>query len=218
MASSSSPPARPDTWEPLSRGLEYDGEERANLLRIIAIGLFYGVQLMTHYGVDAGPIAIPVETRAVDQFHARITVLAVVWVMLSLGLALCLRSRLFPSWLKYLSTLADLLLLTAVLVIADGPRSPLVAAYFVVVALAVLRFRLRLIWFVTAGAMLCYLAVNVYASRFAAREIHVPVYQQLLVLIALALEGLILGQAIRKVRRTARLYALRQASIEEPPS
>ncbi len=44
-------------------------------------------------------------------------------------------------------------LLTSILAIADTPSSPLVAGYFVLVALSALRFNVNLIRFATVGVM-----------------------------------------------------------------
>jgi O-antigen ligase len=107
--------------------------------------------------------------------------------------------------------------------VADGPRSPLVAAYSLVIAVAALRFRLRLVWFATLGSMAGYLVLLGYArwfagrdeSLFGPRDLSVPRYQQLIVLFALALLGIVLGQMIRRVRALAEDYARRLQSVKE---
>ncbi|HVA47833.1 MAG TPA: hypothetical protein VNH11_15805 [Pirellulales bacterium] len=43
--------------------------------------------------------------------------------------------------------------MTPVLMLADGPRSPLVVGYFLVVLLAGLRFSLWLVWCATCGSL-----------------------------------------------------------------
>ena len=71
----------------------YEAESRANLLRIIAIGSFYLVHLWSYFHAqgkvpnfgffqlaDAGEIG--------RQFHTQITLLAVAWAMLALGILL----------------------------------------------------------------------------------------------------------------------------------
>jgi hypothetical protein len=191
----------------LGRWQEYEGEARANLLRIIGIGAFYIVELLNYYGLQLGFIEIP--QLADRPFHEAVTALAVVWTMLSLGVLLCLRQRFFPAILKYLTTACDLVLLTAVLVLASGPRSPLVAGYFLVIVLATLRFRLPLVWFASGGAMLGYLFLCGYAKWFTAQDVRVPRYHQLIVLLALALTGIILGQVIRRARGLLRDLAIR---------
>ena len=92
-------------------------------------------------------------------FHLAVTSLAVAWTMVGLGVLLCLRGRVFPAAVKYVSTGCDLVLLTALLTVANGPRSPLIAVYFVIVALASLRFSTPLVRFASVGAVAGYLFV-----------------------------------------------------------
>jgi hypothetical protein len=188
-------------WFIVGRWEEYEGESRANLLRIIGIVAFYTVELLNRYYF-----------QVVDErFHQTVTALAVAWTMVALGTLLCLRRRIFPPALKYVTMAADVLLLTGILMVADGPRSPLVIGYFLVVSLAALRFQLRLIWFSTLGAMAAYLVLLGYAKWFAGREeslfgprdITVPRYHQLILLLGLALCGTVLGQVIRRVKAMA---------------
>ena len=54
------------------------------------------------------------------------------------------------------------------LTIADGPRSPLVVAYFLVIALAALRLSLPLMWMATLGSMAGYLFLLGYVDYYAA--------------------------------------------------
>ena len=62
----------------------------------------------------------------------------------------------------YLATAWDLLMLTMVLLIADGARSPLTVGYFLVIGLAALRFSLPLIRFATVVAISGYFYVAHY--------------------------------------------------------
>ena len=197
-------------WFIVGRWQEYEGEARANLLRIVGIGAFYIVELINYYGLHLGVIDMP---QVVDKnFHQSVTGLAVIWVMIAMAILLALRQRYFPALLKYVSSGCDLALLTAILFIADGPRSPLVVGYFLLIALAGLRFSLPLIWFTTGGAVGGYVAVAGYTRWLADARLRVELYHELIFLLALALTGLILGQAIRRVRGLARDYAARLAA------
>ncbi|HEV3168282.1 MAG TPA: hypothetical protein VGZ22_30035 [Isosphaeraceae bacterium] len=194
-------------WFIVSRWHEYAGEERTNLLRIVGIGAFYLVELVNYYGLNLGFIEMPrLRNR---PFHLAVTAVAVAWVMVALGVHLCLRRRVFPAALKFLTTGCDLLLLTALLCVADGPRSPAVAVYFLILALATLRLSPALVRFATLGAMASYLVVLGYAKWFTSRSIRVPRYHELMFLIALGLTGFTLGQAVRLVRKVAQDYAAR---------
>ena len=128
---------------------------------------------------------------------------------------ICLTQHVFPASLKFLSTAADLVLLTVILVLADGPKRPLVVAYFLLVVVAMLRFSLPLVWFTTVGSILCYMFLLGYAKWFTTRAIHVEQYQQAIFLVALVLTGIILGQVVRRVRKMASEYAGRVAADNE---
>lgn len=192
-------------WFIVGRWQEYEGEGRANLLRIAGIGVFYSVEPANSW---AGVVDRP--------FHQAMTALALAWAMMGLGVLVCLTQHIFPASLKFLSTAADLVLLTAVLMLADGPKSPLIVAYFLLIVLAALRFNLRLIWFASAGSILSYMFVLGYARWFTERDIRVARYQQAIVLLALALTGIVLGQVIRRVRAIAVEYAARVAATDPP--
>src|SRR5688572_615489 len=128
-------PAADRQWFIVGRWQEYEGEGRANLLRIVAIGAFYAVQLAYFY-----QLAEP--TAQQEQFHRSATALAVAWSLASLAVLLCLRRRVFPAALKFVSVGADIVMLTALASLGSGPQSPLVFVYFLVIVLAGLRFSL----------------------------------------------------------------------------
>ena len=199
-------------WFIVGRREEFEGEGRANLLRLIGVAAFYAVELVNYYGLNLGFLEMP---RVVERpFHLAITFLTLAWAMLCLCILLCRRERIFPSWLKYLSTGGDLVLLTSTLALADGPKSPLVIAYFLVIVLASLRFNLRLIWFASAGAVGGYLFLLGFARwgslpGWDNSDMTVPRYYQIIFVLGLALTGVVLGQVIRRVRGLAEHYARR---------
>jgi hypothetical protein len=187
-------------WFIVGRWQEYEGEGRANLLRIAGIALFYAIELANYW---AGAVSRP--------FHQAVTALALTWAVVGLGVLFCLAQRVFPTSLKFLSTGADLVLLTTILVLADGPKSPLVVAYFLLIVLATLRVSMPLIWFATIGAISGYMFLLGYAKWFTDRDMHVARYEQAILLLALALTGIVLGQVVRRVRTMAVEYAARVA-------
>jgi hypothetical protein len=139
------------------------------------------------------------------KFHIEMTLLAVAWAMLALGVLLVLQQRIFPLWLPFCTTACDIVLLTSVLCISSGARSPLVAGYFLILVLAALRLNLPLIWCATALCGLGYLAVLGYAKWFpladGVGQSRVPRYHQVIVLLAIVLAGVMLGQIVRAVWR-----------------
>jgi hypothetical protein len=200
------------SWYIVGRWQEYHGEGRANLLRIVGIVAFYIVELANYRGFRLGVFEMP-RVESVDHaFHLAVTAVAVAWTMTALAVQICLRNQVFPASLKFLSTGADVVLMTCVLCVSNGPRSPLVVGYFLIVALAALRLNLPLVWFATVGSMLGYLVVLGYAKWFAARDLRVPRYHEVMFLLALALTGITIGQVLRRARSMALEYAARRAA------
>lgn len=183
-------------WFISGRWQEYEGESRANLLRVGGIAGFYLVELFNR-------AAVP------PEFHHAVTALAAGWVMAAWAVHMCLRRRVFPAAMKYLSTGADLLLFTALLLLADGPRSPLIAGYFFILCLSALRFSTGLVRFASFGALASYLFVAGQAARVRP-ALAVGRNHELIVLLSLALCGVTLGQLLRRVRALAEDYARRR--------
>ena len=211
-----SPPASASArhWYIVGRWQEYDGEWRANLIRTVSIGAFYAVELLGFYGVNLTWLHI--EPEFARQFHLAISALAAAWIIVAFGTFYCLRMGIFPAALKYVTTGCDLVLLTAMIGAASGPRSPLVMGYFVILAVAALRLQLRLIWCATLGALAGYLMLLGLAKwqdvwfGLPHRELGVPRYTQLITLLALAMTGITLGQVTRRVKTMCEDYARRE--------
>jgi hypothetical protein len=202
-------------WYIVGRWQEYEGEARTNLLRLAAVSAFYAIELINYYGVDLVFIQLPKVSDA--AFHRTVTAIAAAWILLGLGVHVWLRVHLMPEALKYVATALDVMLLTLLLMVADGPRSPLVAGFFLIPAAATLRFRLRLVWFATIAAMLGYVWLLGWAIWIEpARQVRVPRYHELIFLTALAMSGIIQGQVIRRVKSLAAEYARRQAAAAAP--
>lgn len=202
---------RDRSWQIVGRWQEYEGEARANLLRVLGVAAFYAIELVNYHGLHLGFLELPRQQDLTPEFHKAVTALAVAWTMLALGVYLCQARRIFPAALKFVSTGIDLVLLTTVLTLADGPRSPLVVGYFLLIALSALRFNLPLVRCATLGAVVGYLVVCGHARWYATGAVRVPRYHQIMMLTALALTGIVLGQIIRRVRSLADDYARRAA-------
>ncbi len=220
-------PTSPDqqTWHIVQRWQQYEGEARANLLRIAAIGTFYLIHLWNYFSSqgklpDWGFLQLAKAGEIDRRFHVMVTLLALAWLAAAAAVHLSLRARVFPIWLPITSITVDLLFLSGILCISSGPRSPLVVGYFLIVALAALRFSLPLVRVATIGGMFGYLGVLGCAKWPAvfglATEVDrsVPRFHQLVFLVGLGLTGIVLGQVIRRMRRLAEDYAQRLSPHE----
>jgi hypothetical protein len=101
-------------------------------------------------------------------------------------------------------------LLTSLAALANRALSPLVLAYFLIIAMSALRFSLSLVWFSSIGAVLGYYAlVGMTDPTWFDKEHVVPVPTQLVTLLSLGLTGIVLGQVVRRVKAMAAEYAER---------
>jgi hypothetical protein len=116
--------------------------------------------------------------------------------------------------MKFITTTVDIWLLTLVIGVCDGPRSPLVVGYFLILAVAALRFSLRLVWLATVECLAGYGALVIYAEHFATRDKTVPRHSQMIFLAAILIAGLTMGAIVRRVRRLAFEFAQR---VEDRP-
>ncbi len=204
-------------WLVTSRWIEFRAEGRINLLRMTGIGVFYLIHLC-HYLETTGHLPSlsllqwsPSAEGMAGNYHLQVTLLALAWTGLALLVHLCLLQPYYPRWLGPLVTVADVVLLTAVLYVSAGPRSPLVAVYFLLLTLATLRCDVWIVQLATIAASLGYLALLGCARwpdlfGHGPWGDHVPRYQQLIMLATIILTGISLGQLVRSLPRTAESY------------
>ncbi len=185
-------------WHIANRWQEFEGEGRICILRVAMVLLFYSTQL-THalFWSDGSQEAI--------QFHRQATAVAVVWLLLSLGIGISLARAVFPSWLKYVSSLSDLTLLTILAWLGSGPASPLISIYGVIIVLGLLRWSLSVQWTTTLGAIAGYLFLvgSADATWFDAQHTTAPIHQAVTIS-ALFATGLATDQILRAIRSYAR--------------
>lgn len=209
MTSSTSDPN--PVWDAAQHWQAYAAEVRANLLRIIAVGSFYLIHLWNYLSSQGklpnwGILQLAAEGELERKFHLMVTFLTLAWLMLAAGVHFSLLDRVYPRWLPWVTSLLDVLLLSSVLCISSGPRSPLVSGYFLIIAVSALRLDLTLIRVTTVAAMLGYLGILGCAKWPALfglatdLDLRVPRYHQLVTLLALALTGIFLGQIVRRVK------------------
>jgi hypothetical protein len=188
-------------WFIVGRWQEYQGEARANLLRVVALVVFYGVQLAQYLRL-AEPDA------ANEAFQQHVTQVVAAWSLMAVAILILMQRRIFPAALKYVSTAGDVILLTLLASQGGGPSGPLVHVYFLIIALAAMRFSVGLIWLATIGSMFGYLAlVGLADPKWFDAEHTTPIADQLVTLASLGVCGLILGQAVRHVRKIAASFA-----------
>ncbi|HEY7311714.1 MAG TPA: hypothetical protein VH643_20295 [Gemmataceae bacterium] len=199
-----------ERWADARRLEAWAGEVRVNLLRAAALIVFYGHHLLDVYvyGRDAAP--------AVAVYHAEVTAIVLAWTGVVFVLYLCLSRRWVPPGLKYAASFWDVTMVSALLIASpDGPRSPLLYLYFVVVAASSLRLSLPLVYATTLGVMAAAtLVMGHYVFYRVGREAYyaadspyrIARSSEIIFLLSVGAVGLFAGQIVRQARRLVRGY------------
>ncbi len=193
-------------WHVTRRLLEFRGEERANLLRLLGITAFYLLHLLNRYGLAIGPVSLDKVEGITSSFHAAVTALAVIWAVLAGMILLLLRNRVMPRGLKYASTLADAVLLSGVLMIADGPSSPVALVFLLLIALAALRGNTRLVGVATGASLLGY-GLVVGQCLWKRPDLLPSPHVMITAALGMVLMGVVMAQITTAFRNVAQLYA-----------
>ncbi len=212
LAAPSNRPKAPSSspWHAAQRWQQFDGELRANMLRVFSLAIFFTIHLVNYYR----PFGLfEIATKPELWFHQGVTTLVAAWVMVAFAIFLTLRQRVFPTLLPYATTAVDIAFITALLCMGGGQQSPLIAAFPMVLVMAALRFNLTLIRMATLGCLFSYLFVSAAAKwpeLLGDRQIgRVPRYSQVITLACIGIAGVMLGQLIRRIQTIASWYACR---------
>jgi serine/threonine-protein kinase len=134
-------------------------------------------------------------------FHWFVTGLVLVWAA---GATAFQRLAVRPGWrwpATYGWAALDVVLFTALLLRAHGPRSSLLVAYPLLIAGAALRFRISLVWFVTGLCSASYLALQADALWRRPAERHAAdAHAAVIFVLGLALMGLVMSLLLRRFR------------------
>jgi hypothetical protein len=213
---SSSTALSSDAWVDARRLEGWAGEARVNLIRVAALLVFYGHHLLNVYVFQDDP-------SLRGRFHFSVSALALSWSVMAFVVFYCLARRWAPPALKYVATAWDLGLITLLLAEGDGPRSPLLVLYFLVIVAAALRLSLPLVYLATLGSVLSYLLLlGGYAwyqigweEYYSNSAVRIPRPTQVIVVLALGTAGFLAGQLVRQAHRLVRGYPVRIASPRE---
>lgn len=191
-------------WTAAQRAEEWAGELRVNLIRMVAIAAFYAQHLINYYFRKMADLT--------PEFHLIVTGIALSWTAAALALHIGLVRRRSLPYLKYAAVAWDCFMATSLLIVSDGPRSPLLVVLLLIVATASLRVHLRLVWVASLLVILSYGVVCGH-SRWVRPESRIPVHHHVIFVLALGSAGLLAGQSVRQTRRFARDYADRLESV-----
>ncbi|MBM4059974.1 MAG: serine/threonine protein kinase [Planctomycetes bacterium] len=189
-------PVETRTRSLLHRSRRWIRRHTALAARLLAFVVFFGVTLV-NFGsgvVDGG-------------FLTRIGVLLLVWSAGSLALDALLSRGRRADLLRHAWATVDLLLLTAILLVADGARSPLLLVYPLLLAGSGLWWQVGMVRFMTVGVLVSYGVLMVDARwRFPGESLadHHLIFVAVMVVL-----GVVVGQQVRRTRSLGRLLARR---------
>jgi hypothetical protein len=199
-------------WADAQRLEAWAGEVRVNLVRAVALVAFYGHHLLNVY------VLSPDDASLRGFYNAAVTVVVLGWFAAVGLLYWCLSRRWAPPALKYVATGWDLVMLTALLMSnPDGPRSPLMFIYFVIIASAPCRLSLLLVQtttFAAVGSILVvmwhYVYVRVGSAAYFddSKGLRIPRATEVIFLLSLGAAGLLAGQVVRQARLMLGGYAV----------
>jgi serine/threonine-protein kinase len=153
---------------------------------------------------------------AAYQMHPRYTTLgrhlAVIaallsWLLVSLLCQRGVASDRHATWVRFLWSGADAAALTAILLIAQAFRSPLVILYPTLIAASGFWFRVSLVTTTTVLSLLGYLVLLLQASRLGADTM--PFHWHLLAFVAIVVTGLTVAYLVNRVSALTRFYECR---------
>ena len=167
--------------------------------RLAALGVFYVVEMVNyHYGISDWP------------FHWKMTALAIIWAAVSIVCDwLVDRPRLtLPARLVW-GTCDSLLLLAALLFVAGGVTSGLIAVYPLLIAASALWFHTRFVGFMTVLSLLSYgiLVVDFYCRRTQLQtNFDTSPTRHVLFAVSLVVLGAILSWLVHRLRALSQFY------------
>ena len=172
--------AEPVVW--LKRQETWAGDRKANRIRMAAVAVFTVNELVNYHVL-----------RVVDaRFHYGSLLVVAIWVAATALFAVLLREHIWPRALSYVIASTDVLLLTWLLLLGDGPKSPLVVLYFLVIALSGLRVDPRVCLY-TAGASTFGYGAVLQFMKMRQPDLLVPPYHAIIVALALILRGVVMA-------------------------
>ncbi|HEV3446885.1 MAG TPA: serine/threonine-protein kinase [Gemmataceae bacterium] len=177
---------------PLGHLLRWMRQRPALAATLLAVSVFYMNHLLLLLVVKA-----PAEG---GSFHWRMTWLLLLWATGAFFFQWLVNR---PRWHRlavFCWAGMDVLFFTGLLRMKDGPSSSLLVGYLLLIALAALRFRTSLVWFVTELCLLSY-TVLVVEKYWLDRE-QAPASPQTPVIFALSLllMGFVMNLLLRRVR------------------
>lgn len=189
-----------------------DGEARINLLRVLAVTLFYVVHLVNRsmVGMSGGP-TLDLDGLQVPIFDTAATALTIAWAGMSGAVLILLRTTWFRRAAGTTAAIADVVFLCVLLLLGNGPTSPLVFVLFLPIAASGLRGQRVAVWLTTVACLAAYGTTVAYATYRP--EFMPPRYHILVVAVALGMMGVVVDLVVGAFWRAMSAHAATVARV-----
>ncbi len=177
---------------PVGRVRRWARRRPALAVTVAALGLFYVNHLVSLY--------VWKRPDEAGIFHRFVTGLLLLWLAGAVVFQYLARETRSNPVVIYSWAGMDVILFTALLCVADGPRSTILVGYLLLVAGTALRFRISLVWFVTGLSLTGYLWLVLDAHWFRPQLAPAP-KAVLPFVLGLGMMGLIMHLLLRRVRQ-----------------
>ena len=173
-------PAENLVW--LQRRETWEGDVKANRIRLGALAFFAVNECLNYYGF-----------HIVDKrFHLGSLLIIGLWSLCAAIFGWMLRHHHMPRHSPFVMVSVDLLWLSWLLCLADGPKSPLVVIYFLIIALSGTRLNPRLCLFTAGVSILGYLSVLQFVKT-QAPQLMVARSHETIIVMSLVLMGTVMA-------------------------
>jgi serine/threonine-protein kinase len=137
--------------------------------------------------------------------HIAVIAVLVSWFVISFLCQRGMESDRHATWVRFVWSAVDPVVLTALLVIAQAFSSPLVILYPTLIAASGFWFRVSLVTTTTVTSSLGYVVLLLNASQTE----NVPPHRHLLALVAIIVTGLTIAYLVNRVSALTRFYERR---------
>jgi serine/threonine-protein kinase len=152
-----------------------------------------------------GSATRPAGTFPVDPgLHLRVLGLLGLWGLVSLLFQQLLNRKARMGWVPFAWSVADVGLLTAVLIVGGAFHTPLLVGFPILIATSGLWFRVPLVWFTTAICVLGYGLLIGYEVLIK-EQIKAP-HHEVMFEVALVALGFVIAYQVQRVRALSRYY------------
>jgi adenylate cyclase len=176
---------------------EKTGEQKVNIIRLIAITLFFVNEIFNYY----------ITGVVQSSLHFRVLWIIVCWEIFAIVAWHHInRCGIYMRWMKYVSTGFDAFFLTFAIIALEANSGALISLYYILIVNSALRYSQRAILAATGFSTIGY-AVVWYFSFGNPNIIPVPLYAAVIYVNAMIVTGLVVGYVVKGMRKLVLEFA-----------